>query len=173
MQSRPRGLVLTPSLVIAIACLGVAEQRLARTSVRSVEGMSPEQSLAAAANPKDWLVIPLDQMKWIKQDDTDRVFAYPAGDRSKPGLYIQLVKWPPHTTAKAHSHPDERYGVVLSGTFYLGHGDKFDGNKLEKLSSGAFFSEPPGSAHFGATKDEGTVLYFVGMGPSRTDPIEK
>lgn len=170
---RLRGLILTASLVITIACLGVSGQRLPGRSVHSVEGMSPAQPRTAAPNPKDWFVVPLDQMKWIKQDDTNRVFAYPAGDRSKPGLYIQLVKWPPHTTAKAHSHPDERYGVVLSGTFYLGHGDKFDGNKLEKLPSGAFFSEPPGSAHFGATKDEGTVLYFVGMGPSRTDPIEK
>ena len=173
MQSRLRGLILMAIAVITVSCMGFAKQRLARTSVRLVEGMSPAQSRSAPANPKDWLVIPLDQMKWIKQDETERVFAYPAGDRSKLGLYIQLVKWPPHTTAKAHSHPDERYGVVLSGTFYLGHGDKFDGNKLEKLPSGAFFSEPPGSAHFGATKDEGTVLYFVGMGPSRTDPIEK
>lgn len=173
MQSKLRGLILMAIAVITITCMGFAEQRLARTSVRSVEGMLQPQSRTLAPNPKDWLVIPLDQMKWIKQDDTDRVFAYPEGDSNRPGLYIQLVKWPPHTTAKAHSHPDERYGVVLSGTFYLGHGDKFDENKLQRMPSGAFFSEPPGSAHFGATKEEGTVLYFVGTGPSRTDPIEK
>lgn len=124
--------------------------------------------------PNGWFSIPPDQIHWMKMTDgSPRENAYVVGARGKPGLYIELVKWPPHTTAKAHSHPDDRYVVVLSGTFYHGHGDKFDAAKLEKRSTGTFFTEPGGIAHFGATKDEGAVLYFVGTGPSRTDPIEK
>jgi len=95
------------------------------------------------------------------------------GDRAKPGLYIQLVRWPPHTINKAHSHPDDRYAVVLTGTFYHGYGDKFDASKLEKRSTGTYFTEPARLRHFGITKDEGAVLYFVGTGPSTTDDPEK
>ena len=123
--------------------------------------------------PKGWFAISPDQRKWNKLDDMGRQTAVLFGDQSKPGLYGMLVKWPPNATAKAHSHPDERYALVVSGTFYHGHGDKFNANKLERRSTGTVFSEPAGVAHFGATKDEGAILYFVGMGPNRTDPIEK
>jgi hypothetical protein len=33
--------------------------------------------------------------------------------------------------------------------------------------------EPTPVPHFGMTKDEGTVLHFVGTGPTRTDNPEK
>jgi len=46
-------------------------------------------------------------------------------------------------------------------------------DRLEQRSQGTFFTEPAGIAHFGATKDQGTILYFVGIGPDRTDPVEK
>jgi len=114
------------------------------------------------------------QIKWSKNPNTGPLeFATVVGDRGKPGLYIQLVRWPPHAIYKAHSHPDHRYAVVLRGTFYHGFGDKFDESKFEARPAGTFFTEPKGVRHFGMTKDEGTVLYFVGTGPSTNDDPEK
>jgi hypothetical protein len=74
---------------------------------------------------------------------------------------------------KAHSHPDDRYVIVLRGTFYHGIAEKFDESKLEARPVGSFLTEPKGVRHFGMTKDEGVVLYFVGTGPSTTDNLEK
>jgi hypothetical protein len=53
------------------------------------------------------------------------------------------------------------------------HRPKFDESKLEERPAGSFFTEPKGVRHFGMTKDEGVVLYFVGTGPSTTDNLEK
>ena len=119
--------------------------------------------------------IALDKMPWVKIPgiSASQDFATIVGDRAKPGLYIQLVRWPPHAVLKAHSHPDDRYVIVLSGTFYHGIADKFDESKLEARPAGSFFTEPKGVRHFGVTKDEGVVLYFVGTGPSTTDNLEK
>ena len=113
--------------------------------------------------------IELDKMPWTKMPGIGpaQEFATIVGDRAKPGLYIQLVRWPPNATLKAHSHPDDRYVVVLRGKFYHGIGEKFDESKLEVRPAGSFFTEPKGVRHFGMTKDEGTILYFVGTGPSR------
>jgi quercetin dioxygenase-like cupin family protein len=121
------------------------------------------------------VAVELDKMPWVKIPgiSTAQDFATIVGDRAKPGLYIQLVRWPPHAVLKAHSHPDDRYVVVLRGTFYHGNADKFDETKLEVHPAGSFFTEPKGVRHFGMTKDEGTVLYFVGTGPSTTDNLEK
>jgi hypothetical protein len=39
--------------------------------------------------------------------------------------------------------------------------------------AGSFFTEPAHLRHLGVTKDEGTVLYFVGTGPSTNEDPEK
>ena len=130
----------------------------------------------AAVPPKTVLVfsVELDKVHWRKNPLGGPLeTATLVGDRSKPGLYIQLVRWPPRTTNKAHSHPDDRYALVLSGTFYHGYGDKYDENKLDVRRKGTFFTEPARLRHFGVTKEEGTILYFVGTGPSTNDDPEK
>ena len=65
-------------------------------------------------------------------DGTLRETAILFGDPTKHDLYGILTKWPPRTTLKAHSHPDDRYIMVLSGIFYHGYGNKFDATKLER-----------------------------------------
>ena len=129
---------------------------------------------APAADALPIVAVELDKIEWSKNPETGPLeFATIVGDRRKPGLYIQLVRWPPHAVYKAHSHPDDRYAVVLRGTFYHGFGDKFDESKMEARPAGTFFTELKRVRHFGMTKDEGTILYFVGTGPSSNDDPEK
>lgn len=99
--------------------------------------------------------------------------AYLLGHPGKPGPYLYMVKWPPNDKSLAHFHPDDRYGVVVSGVHYIGYGDKFDEKKLHAHPAGTFFTEPANTPHFGMTKGEGAVLYFYGMGPGGTRPLEK
>lgn len=141
-------------------------------STEKMTEAGPQGAGAAKKFPNGWFAILPDKIPWSKQQD-GREFAYPLGEWSKPGLYIQIVRWPPNSSAKAHSHPDDRYGFVISGTFYHGYGNKFDVKRLEVRPAGTFFTEPAGIAHYGATKDDGAVLYFVGTGPSKINQIEK
>lgn len=101
-----------------------------------------------------------------------RDLAYLLGHPSKPGPYLYLVKWPPHSKALAHTHPEGRCGMVISGVHYIGYGEKFDESKLHHHPTGTFFTEPANTAHFGITKDEGAVLYFYGIGPTGSTPLE-
>jgi quercetin dioxygenase-like cupin family protein len=118
--------------------------------------------------------IPFENVKWTKMTDgSGRETATLFGDRSKAELFGYLVKWPPNTIAKAHSHPDNRHAMVMSGAFYHGHGSRFDANALQARSKGTYFTEPAGEPHYGATKGEESVLYFVGIGPDRTDAVER
>jgi len=147
---------------------------LALTLATTISAPCLAQSLPGQHGSVPVSAIELDKVQWKKNPNGGPLeVAALVGDRSKPGLYIQLVRWPPRTINKAHSHPDDRYAVVLSGTFYHGYGDKFDEDKLERRSAGTFFTEPARLRHFGITKDEGTVLYFVGTGPSTNDDPEK
>jgi hypothetical protein len=117
--------------------------------------------------PMPTVSIALDQLTWTKMTDgSGRETADLFGDRTKADLYGYLVRWPKKAIAKAHSHPDDRHAIFLSGTFYLGHGHKFDAARLERRSHGTYFTEPAGEPHFGATRDGETPFTS-----SASDPI--
>jgi uncharacterized RmlC-like cupin family protein len=122
--------------------------------------------------PRGVTVITPSEMKW-EHSASGRESAYLYGHPGKPGPYLCLIKWPPHNKALAHKHPDDRYGMVVSGVHYIGYGEKFDEMKLHAHPAGSFFTEPANTPHFGMTKDEGAVLYFYGIGPSGSTPLEK
>lgn len=126
---------------------------------------------ADEALPQGVTLLKPEQIKWVKTP-SGRELAYLHGHPDKPGPYIYLVKWPPHNKALAHTHPDDRYGMVISGTHYIGYGEKFDEKTLHAHPAGSYFTEPADTAHFGMTKGEGAVLHFSGMGPSGNRPVE-
>ena len=135
-------------------------------------GISACAAAAADDLPPGVTLVKPDQMKWVKSA-TGRENAYLLGHPSKPGPYLYLVKWPPNNKALAHKHPDQRYGMVVAGTHYIGYGEKFDETKLHAHPAGTYFTEPANTAHFGMTKGEGAVLYFYAIGPSGNAPLEK
>jgi quercetin dioxygenase-like cupin family protein len=102
------------------------------------------------------------------------------GDPAKPGLYVQLLKVPPHQEIQSHHHAGDRTASVLQGTMMFGYGPKFDRSKLRVMSVGAVYTEPSGSPHFAATGDESAVAAITGYGPTDTvyekplvDPTKK
>ncbi len=114
---------------------------------------------------------PMAEWHW-EPSKSGRHNAYLLSHPSRPGPYIYATKWPPHSKALAHKHPDSRYAVVLQGVHYIGYGDRYDESQLHRQSAGSWFTEPANQGHFGLTKEEGAVLYFYGMGPSAFDPLE-
>src|SRR6478736_1729869 len=94
------------------------------------------------------------------------------GDPEKGGLYTIQLTVPANTRIKAHTHPDDRVATVVSGTWYIGYGEKFDESGLKALTPGSFYTEPPGVKHFARTGDKPVVLQITGNGPTGTDYVE-
>jgi len=46
------------------------------------------------------------------------------------------LKAPGGTKLMPHRHPEDRIYTVMSGVFYIGIGDQFDGDKMHAFSSG-------------------------------------
>jgi quercetin dioxygenase-like cupin family protein len=81
---------------------------------------------------------------------------------------VERVKFPPNTTTQPHSHPDDRTYTDISGTWYVGYGDKFDPEKLKALPAGSFHTEPANLNHFSVVKEDGVVVQLTGNGPTAT-----
>jgi hypothetical protein len=90
------------------------------------------------------------------------------GDPAKEGPFVLRVKLPDGYRVPPHTHPKTERVTVLSGTLYLGMGDKFDAGKCEEMPAGSYGAWPAGMKHFGWVKGE-TVLQLHGDGPWAID----
>jgi uncharacterized RmlC-like cupin family protein len=95
------------------------------------------------------------------------------GAPDRAGVYTIMLRVPAHTQIQAHSHRDDRVATVISGTWHIGYGDRFDESKLKALPPGSFYTEPPGETHFAETGDEAVVVQITGYGPSSTDYVDR
>jgi quercetin dioxygenase-like cupin family protein len=95
------------------------------------------------------------------------------GDPSKPGPYVIRLKVPANTSIPAHYHGGTEVVTVVSGTFYVGLGDKMDASKVTAFPAGSFASIPANVHHYALTKSEPVVLQLEGDGPFSMTALEK
>jgi hypothetical protein len=112
-----------------------------------------------------------DQIKWTDEPSGAKA-AVLLGDLAKPGLYIVLVKWTPHHMSHPHWHPNDRFITVVSGTWWVGTGAKFDPDGTVPLPAGSFVTHFGKQVHYDGAKDVEAVLEIVGEGPATPTPAE-
>lgn len=86
------------------------------------------------------------------------------GDPNKEGPFVFRVKVPDGYTIPPHTHLKAERVTIISGTFNLGMGEKFDRTKGQELSAGTYGTWPAGMKHYVWVKGE-TVVQFHGDGP--------
>jgi len=96
-----------------------------------------------------------------------------AGDPSKPGIYVQLVKWTAHHNSRPHFHPNDRFITVISGTWWVATGPKYDLNSMVPMPAGTFVRHVGKQIHYDGAKDEDAVLEIVGEGPATSTAAEE
>lgn len=95
------------------------------------------------------------------------------GDPAKPGQYGVLTKWTAHHMSRPHFHPNDRFVTVISGTWWVGTGPKYDPDSTVPLPPGTFVTHYGKQIHYDGAKDGDVVLEIVGMGPATSTPAEK
>ena len=67
-----------------------------------------------------------------------------------------------------HRHPEDRVYTVISGVFYIGLGDQFDGDKVQAYPPGSVLVLPGETVHFKGLVRELTFavksVFFVMLG---------
>jgi quercetin dioxygenase-like cupin family protein len=94
------------------------------------------------------------------------------GDPSKPGYYVTINHFPAGVMSRPHYHPDERYVIVLKGTWYTDEGDVFQPKKAVPLKPGDFMRHPKGGPHYDGAIDEDTWVAISGYGPTKATVID-
>ena len=112
-----------------------------------------------------------DQIKWTGNPEvSEQAILY--GDPNKPGLYIVLTKWHPHHMSRPHFHPNDRFITVLSGTWWVGTGSKYDPDSTVAIPAGSFVTHYGKQIHYDGAKDGDALLEILGEGPATATPAE-
>jgi quercetin dioxygenase-like cupin family protein len=127
----------------------------------------------AGGDPSAVTIMLPDQIPW-KDHGGFRVAAL-AGDPNKPGLFAEMLTLPKGSSfSRPHVHPGQLYTVVLSGTWWVGTGNRFDPDNLAvPMKEGTFVTHFGNRVHWDGAKDEDVTLLIIGEGPVTTRPVEE
>jgi hypothetical protein len=130
----------------------------------SVRAADPDPAVMAFQLP--------DQIKWV-ESPSGSANAILAGDPTKPGIYVELTKWKAGHMSRPHFHPNDRYIYVISGTWWVGWGSKYDPASTKPLPAGSYVRHFGKQIHYDGAKEGDTILEIVGEGPATSTPAEK
>jgi hypothetical protein len=131
-------------------------------------------SSAAELNPAALVYKLPDQIPWGPVNAAGAQSAVVAGDPTKPGFYAVYNKWTKgNHFSRPHFHPNDRYIVVLQGTWWVGTGPKFDPANATPMPAGSFVTHFGKQVHWDGAKDEDAVLLIMGEGPATSTAAEE
>ena len=131
-------------------------------------------SSAAELNPAALVYKLPDQIPWGPVNAAGAQSAVVVGDPTKPGFYMVYNKWTKgNHFSHPHFHPNDRYIVVLQGTWWVGTGPKFDPKHgSTPMPTGTFVTHFGKQVHWDGAKDEDAVLLIMGEGPATATEVE-
>lgn len=87
------------------------------------------------------------------------------GDPNAAGPYLIRVKVPAGTKLMPHKHPEDRIYTVMSGVFYIGLGEEFNGDKMKAYPPGSVIVLPSKTWHFHWAKSGEYITQVTAIGP--------
>jgi hypothetical protein len=111
-------------------------------------------------------------IKWVESPAAGSALAILVGDPDKPGFYAVLTKWHAGHMSRPHFHANNRYITVLSGTWWVGTGTKYNPDGTTPVPTGSFVTHFGKQIHYDGAKDGDVVLQIMGEGPATATNAE-
>ena len=124
-------------------------------------------AVAVVASAADHGVFTPGDIKWMDAPNAlppGAKLAVLEGNPFQPGLYTMRLQMPAGYRIPPHWHSKDEHVTVISGTFNLGMGQKFDMKTAAAMPAGTFGFLGPNMKHF-AFASEPTVIQLHGEGP--------
>lgn len=120
-----------------------------------------------AQGPKTHIALTGAEMKWGPAPPSLQKGAEVAvisGNPGASGPFVIRIKVPAGYKIAPHWHPTDEHVTVISGTFALGMGEKFDKAGLKDMPAGSYGMLPAEMRHFALSKTA-SIVQVHGMGP--------
>lgn len=145
--------------------------RMAAGALLALAALTPAR---AADINREWVdFTPPADIRWVKNPNGSNEQAILFGDPSKPGPYVVRIKWNPGHFSRPHFHPNDRFFIVIAGTWWMGTGTRYDPASTVPAPAGSYVIHRAKGIHFDGAKDEPAVIQVFGMGPATSTPAEE
>jgi len=108
---------------------------LIRAQMQSLLSLYGADAVTLDRNARDYKS--LEEIKWQGRPGSVNQTATVFGDPTKAGMYVTLLKRGPDDWSEPHTHPNDRYITVLSGTMLIGTGSNFDKKNVVAMGPAA------------------------------------
>jgi len=160
-RSTRRGLLIAPLLAaLPLAMLGATAR-------------------AGRVNPAETAITLPDAIKWstwsggpLHSGEVATLY----GGLDRPGPYLVLMKWNPGYMSAPHSYATDRLSLVLSGTWWVNSGAKFDPGNAVPVPAGGFVRRVARTPHYDGVKrdaKEPAVIAIFGIAPVRLQLVDR
>jgi anti-sigma factor ChrR (cupin superfamily) len=153
--------LLTMVLLSVSAALALDDAKASGTAKKTTSGKA-----AATKAPDHTALTPAD-MKWGEGPPSLPAGAKVAvleGDPGKAQAFTMRLRVPDGYKVAPHWHPTTEHVTVISGTFHIAMGDKFDDTKGTALPAGSFGYMGPKMHHYAWFTGE-SEIQIHGIGP--------
>ena len=119
------------------------------------------------ASERDQLIVNPKEVKWGPAPPSlppGAQIAVLRGDPGKSGPFVVRLMTPAGYKISPHWHSQDEYLTVISGTLYLGMGDRYEPSTARGLAAGGFHYLPAKAHHFAYSKKP-AVVQINGNGP--------
>ena len=174
---------------LSVAACSTANAPGSESAATATSATAPAQSApatAATSAPSGEIVLPpafpdrpfarvkFDELTWRPTEGNTLGVqtAVVEGDPAKPGYYLTINHFPRGVMSRPHYHPDERYIIVLRGTWYTDEGNVFRPTQAVPLKPGDFMRHPKGGPHYDGALDEDTWVAIAGIGPTKATVVD-
>jgi len=141
---------------------GTSFSLLTFCAVGSAQNVSLDPAIVAFKLP--------DQITWKSNSSGNRT-AVLQGDPAKPGPYAMLIQWLPGNMSRPHFHPNDRFFIVISGTWWVGSGPEFNPDATVPMPAGSYVIHYAKGVHFDGAKNEQATILVWGEGPATSTPL--
>ncbi len=149
---------LFSAATLIVACTTIALGQAAQ---------APQRHSMEASKSADMHLYPAAEIQWKDGPASlaaGAKFAVLEGDPSKEGFFTMRLWLPDGFKISPHWHPKVEHVTVISGTFNLGMGEKFDQTATRAMAAGTFGFWPAEMRHFAWVEGD-TVVQLHGIGP--------
>ncbi|PYJ24903.1 MAG: hypothetical protein DME91_06695 [Verrucomicrobia bacterium] len=129
-------------------------------SVAAALVFAAEESQSTATSATEHRVTKPSDLKWGEAPPGLPASAKVAalnGDPTQAGPFTVRLKAPADYKVMPHTHPTDERLTVISGSFRIGMGERFDETKMQEMGPGSYIVLPSGMAHFAKSAKESIV----------------
>jgi hypothetical protein len=151
-----RAMIALPLALAAVLIVGGYALRV------GAEEAAPHQT------SPDHLTIAYEEIEWAAGPPslpTGSRMTVLQGDMGAPGPFTARLVLPANYRIPPHWHPGNEHVTILSGTVYMGLGERFDATNGKALTPGGFAFMKAGTRHYAWTTDKPAVIQLHGVGP--------